>query len=76
MNDKPILGYTFAESTAAIARCADVTYRVAKLNHSGWRTNQKQELFWRLVVPVQVDTFDLSDEDLASAMLRSAKANI
>ena len=73
MNKEPITGQTFAQTSAVIRRCEDVTLRVARLNHDGWRQNRDEEFFWRLVIPVKIDTMDASDEDLALSMLLRAK---
>ena len=76
MKPEPITGQTFAQTTAVIARCKRVTYEVAGLNENGWRQNDQQEFFWRLVVAVRIDTMAVSDRELARAMLESAKAVI
>jgi len=67
-----VMGDTFAQTSAVLRRCRDVTHRLAKLNDDGYRQNRKGELYWRLVVAVPVSTLDLSDDELARSMIRSA----
>lgn len=72
----PITGQTFAQTTGVISRCKRVVYEVAKLNcelSKPWRQNAAGEFFFRLIIPVKIETMDVSDEGLALAMISEAQ---
>ena len=68
-----VTGNTFAQTSAAIRRLNDVTFRLAKLNANGWRQDKTGNLYWRLVIAVPVDTLELSDNELARSMIEAAQ---
>jgi hypothetical protein len=74
MNGNGLTGDTFADRSAGIRRMEDITYRVARLNHDGWRTNQAGEFYWRLVTAVRADDLNGSDQFIARTMIERAMA--
>lgn len=72
---QPCTGNTFASLSRVIDRCRRLTERV-HLNEDGWRQNKQDQFFWRFVIPVLVERVDVSDEELARAMLLDARRTI
>ena len=74
--NEPITGQTFAQTTGVISRCKRVVYEVAKLNcelSKPWRQNAAGEFFFRLIIPVKIETMDVADKGLALAMIAEAQ---
>jgi hypothetical protein len=74
MSGNGLTGDTFADRSAGIRRMEDITYRVARLNADGWRTNQAGEFYWRLVTAVRADDLNGSDQFIARTMIERAIA--